>query len=315
MSRNRPSIDHILIEKVPAGSHLLVGVSGGMDSVVLLSGLAKAARQSKLRLAVAHINHNLRVDSKLDLEFVEKLSASLQVPYYSKSVWHDGESNIESWGRNERYKFFEEVRLKIQADYVVTAHTANDVAETLLMRLISGKELNSIAEREHQRALLRPLLTITREDIEKYATENNLSHREDPSNADLKFLRNQIRHKLLPYLSADFEPNILQILSETAREIQDDLRSLSEMAQRVADRIPLVEGCRDWRRNMAKELESMDPAVSWRVVRALLKPKLGFNLGRGHCRRVVQLITNDIIAVELPGSLRLASREGGLVFE
>jgi tRNA(Ile)-lysidine synthetase-like protein len=315
MSRNRPSIDHVIVEKVPAGTHLLVGVSGGIDSIVLLFALSKAARQLKLQLSVAHLNHNLRADSQLDLEFVEQVSANLQVAFHSKSVWHDGVSNIEAWGRTERYKFFNELRFEVGADYVVTAHTANDVAETLLMRLISGKELNSIGEKEEQRALIRPLLGVTRYEIERYAAENKLLHREDPSNRDLKYLRNKIRHELVPYLAGNFEPRILEILSERARETQDDLRALSELAQKVADRAPFEEGSREWRRGICRELETVDPAVAWRIVRALFKPKLGFNLGQGHCRKVLQLIANDIIAVELPGGLRLASREGGLVFE
>ncbi len=315
MSREALLIEDTLSKKVPIGSHLLVGVSGGIDSMVLLTALSKRAAQLKIKIDVAHLNHNLRTDATLDAEFVRAESASLALPFHTKSVNFSGDGNIEAWGRAERYLFFREVKIATGADYVVTAHTANDVAETLLMRLISGKELNSIAETEAQRSLLRPFLSVTRGQIESYASVTGVRFREDSSNSELTYLRNRVRLELIPFLQEKFEPNITEILSERARETHDDLRCLDSLASQIALNHPLKEGDREWRQAIKVALVGVDSALDWRVARAILKPKLGFNLSRGHSRRVIQLIKNDITAVELPGGLRLASRNGGLVFE
>ena len=198
-------------------SKIIVGVSGGSDSVCLLDVLNKLAPKYGFQLHIAHVNYGLRDKaSDLDEVFVRKLAAKYELPLsvlIAKKRQYSG--NLESNLRKIRYDYFEELRLEIGFDNVAVAHNQDDQAETVLMRIIRGSGLNGLSAMKAKSVkIIRPLLGTSKGDILAYVKENKLKYRTDKSNADIKFLRNSIRHGLLPYLEKNFNPSIKKTLSE-----------------------------------------------------------------------------------------------------
>jgi tRNA(Ile)-lysidine synthase len=312
MSRKNTTVEKGLAELVPYGTKLLLAVSGGIDSMVLLHACYQKKALKGIHLEVAHIDHSLRDDSIHDSEFVRNECAKLGVPFHLKKLSPPDDENIEAWARNERYSFLVETRSRLGLDYIMTAHNANDVAETLIMRLISGKELNSISEYEEQRRLIRPLLGVTREAISEYASANSVPFREDPTNRQEVYFRNRVRNKLIPSLQKDYEPRIVEILANTATDLQADINCLNQIASTIALKFPFKDGDKAWRRELKAELLATEPGLRWRVIQLIMHPKLGFNLGREHCQRLWEVISGDIVGVELPGGISIRTHEGGL---
>jgi tRNA(Ile)-lysidine synthase len=312
MSRKDTTVENGFSDAVPSGARLLIAVSGGIDSMVLLDACSKGKALKRIHIEVAHIDHSLRPDSVSDSEFVKSECGKLGIPFHLKKLSPPDNGNIEAWARNERYSFLGETRTRLGLDFILTAHNANDVAETLLMRLISGKELNSISEYEEQRKLIRPLLGVRRDAINDYASLNKVAFREDPTNKQEIYFRNRVRNSLIPLLQRDYEPRIVEILADTARHLQSDISCLNQIAERVSVRFPFKDGDKEWRRALKNELLSAEPGLRWRVIQRIMHPKLGFNLSREHCQRLFELISGDITGVELPGGISIRTHEGAL---
>lgn len=218
---------------------VLVAVSGGADSVALLRGLCAIRMSGPGRLVVAHANHQLRGEqSNADQAFVVELAERLKLPcelaglpvVEQASAMGDG---MESAARELRYAFFREAAGRIGARYVVTAHTADDQAETVLHRVLRGTGLAGLAGIPRARSLgeaatlLRPLLGLRRSDVESYLTFLGQTCRQDETNLDLCFTRNRLRHDLLPKLAAEYNPQVVDSLVR--------LGSLAGEAQRVIE--------------------------------------------------------------------------------
>lgn len=234
---------------------LVVGVSGGVDSVVLLHALVQTWRTFALTtpLVVAHVNYQLRRSARGDEKFVARLAASYQLPYVCLRVsprQHPKTGNLQAWAREVRYQFFAKIAAARKITHIAVAHTATDQAETVLMHLLQGAGLEGLAGMRpsrglsmratklsahaprNQRMLIRPLLNTTREEILGYARRAKLRFREDPTNASPKFLRNRIRHSLLPALTA-LEPRAVQHLAKSAAILAHD-------AEWIAAHIPTL---------------------------------------------------------------------------
>ncbi len=184
-----------------ANQKLLVAVSGGVDSVVLLHLLVK----SNYSVAIAHCNFKLRgTESEEDEKFVRKLAEKYQLPIYVKQCPANDYASrhkltIQEAARNLRYRFFDELIKQKGFEKVAVAHHADDNLETFFINLFRGGGLHGLKGIPVQRGhYIRPLMFATREQIEQYALENDLQWRNDSSNSSLKYLRNKIRHKLLP---------------------------------------------------------------------------------------------------------------------
>ncbi len=314
MSRGKAPLIETLLQTIPRKSSLLLCVSGGIDSCVLLHSVSQVARRLDLKLEIAHVNHKLREGSDEDAKFVEALAEKAGLSFHLKSApSKTPKRNIEAWGRDLRYTFFESVRVKEKLSYVVTAHSASDNAETFLMRIIANRDPRTIVARDEVRKLLRPLLTVTRKEIEEYAKENNISYREDPSNSDLRFLRNRIRRSTIPYLAKEFDPRIVEVLSARARLVSEDMRALDSMADLALGKIrETTFGTRAWMKGVRIALEGAPPALQWRMVESLLLPKLGFKLGGARSLDVVGWILGDKLSIQLPGGVSLRRKEGGI---
>lgn len=204
----------------------VLACSGGVDSRVLLDLLSKLPDMWQIK-AVLHVNHNLRATSDRDMVFVEDLAKIYGLPCHVLNVCPcSREGTNESWGREMRYAFFEERRSFLSAEYVLTAHHADDEIETFLFKLITGRnnyDFNFIAARDEQRRILRPLISCQKSEIITYANTAHLAYVEDETNADSIATRNIIRNDIIPHFSRinrNYREHLLTHIEGQAREKQ-----------------------------------------------------------------------------------------------
>ncbi|MBT0664602.1 tRNA lysidine(34) synthetase TilS [Geobacter pelophilus] len=217
------------------GQTVVVAVSGGVDSIVLLDYLVSRRTSLGLSLIVAHLNHSLRGnESDGDEAFVSLLAQGYGVPFECRRedivarAARTGLS-LEEAGREARYAFFSDVARISGADVVAIAHHLDDQAETVLLRLIRGSGTTGLAGMSHRSAdgrYIRPLLDVERSEIERFVTSRKLGFRTDSSNSDSSFLRNRVRLELLPLLT-EYNPAIARRLAETAGIMAADEAILS----------------------------------------------------------------------------------------
>lgn len=194
----------------PTGKYI-IAVSGGVDSVVLLDLLRNL---DGLDLVVAHYNHGIRDDSDLDEEFVGNIARS------NKYIFETAKGNLgpdasEDLARQKRYEFLEIVKQKHQALAVITAHHQDDIIETCFINLVRGTGRRGISSLSSKSGLYRPLLSVSKEQLINYAKEHNIKWREDKTNKDTKFLRNNIRINVLAKMSPTERADILKIIDST----------------------------------------------------------------------------------------------------
>lgn len=209
-------------EMILPGERIIVAVSGGPDSMVLLHILHHLSSSLSCELIAAHLNHQLRPEADEEQSFVQTVCQEWGLPCYSRRVdiaAHAAEQkrNVEDLGREERYGFFTDLASRLAADKIATAHHQDDQAETVLMHMIRGtgiKGLRGILP--VQGKVIRPLLSTSKNDILSYAEANGLVYCTDESNQDTSFLRNRIRHYLLPALQQDYNPQMVRSLSNLA---------------------------------------------------------------------------------------------------
>lgn len=232
---------------IPEGSSILVAVSGGGDSVALLHLLVRFAEGSKIRLAVAHLDHGLRRGSRADRRFVEKLAAELGLPCLGDRrevapLRRSGESPEEA-ARRVRRAFLREARDRAGADSIAMGHTLDDQAETVLMRLARGAGATALTGMAPSGPgpFIRPLLRMERATLRDYLQGRELAFREDPSNRDLRFDRNRVRRLVLPVLREALNPRAARHLVKAAGRFREDALYLDELAGRTFAEISRAE--------------------------------------------------------------------------
>jgi len=293
-----------------------VAFSGGKDSSALLDALVRNARLLKVRVEACHVDHGLRPSSAEDAEFCREAAQRRGIECHVARLGpRPAGMNLEAWGREQRYKVLREVRSARKLDWIVTAHTANDVAETLLIRLLANKELNSIERSDEQRRLLRPLLGISRSQIEEYVARHALEFREDPSNADVSLVRNRIRLALLPRLESDFDPSMVWILAERAQALAADCAALQHLAEEAAAQLGGIQaGDPAWLARCSAVLKQAPEAQRWRIAEALVEPISGYRIGEKAAREVAGLLLGEVPAVQLRAGLALCRDRFGLAW-
>jgi tRNA(Ile)-lysidine synthase len=219
-------------------------VSGGADSVALLRVLVALRQRLGLSLHVLHVNHGLRAEGDSEAAFVESLGLRWGVPVMVERVHvvrEPGES-LEAQARGQRYAAFLKWARALGACRVALGHTADDQAETVLMRLLEGAGPRGLAGIPPVRGrFIRPLIEIRRREIEAELNGAGLTWVEDPSNRDPKFLRNQIRHDLLPFLAASYNPGISEALCRAAALARELVEDVERLAAQELDRLARAE--------------------------------------------------------------------------
>jgi tRNA(Ile)-lysidine synthase len=309
--------------------HILVGLSGGADSSVLLLLLTKLARKYRLRLAAAHLNHGLSGrPSRRYFETARDLARKLRVPFYSKKVRVQAiavknKRCIEESGRIERYRFFESLAGKIGANKIATAHHLDDQAETLLMRLLRGSALRGLGgipcKRPQGRILvIRPLLNSQKKDILACAKESKLRYCSDPSNRDLSFTRNRVRHVLLPHLAKVYNAKICSTLSNLQKVCSESQDFLEKEARNVYKNLRLKAKKPRAVRLKLRGLKRLHPALCREVLLCAVAELKGDakSLTRDHFEGMTDLLGSEEHGLEthLPQRITVLKNRSDLEF-
>jgi tRNA(Ile)-lysidine synthase len=303
-----------------AGRGVLVAVSGGLDSVALLHALHEISQDLGLKLGVGHVNHGLRgVEADADQSFVAERAAALGLAFRAARVapaaLREGRSSrarptLQEAARRLRYEALGALAAALGAERIATAHTADDQAETVLLRVLRGTApsgLAGIPARSPDGRVVRPALRTFRADLERFAAERGLSWREDPSNRSERFARSRLRGRL-PDLARDFNPKLLRALVDLA-EAQERENSWigAEVAREAGDRFFEEQGAL-WIE--AKDWSALPEALAWRLAReALRRMGGGRDVSRTHLARVARFLAEPRAGrrLELPGGLVLAA--------
>jgi tRNA(Ile)-lysidine synthetase-like protein len=296
---------------------VVVGVSGGADSMALLSLMSELCEEWSVSLTAAHFNHQLRLraqdESKIVAAFCRDRSISYRegVPNQRFTT-----GNLEDWARRVRYQFLEEVRRDVVADWILTAHTKNDVVETFLIKAVSHKEITSIEQCDERRKVFRPFLKVTRSEIEAFLTEYRIEWVVDDSNYDLSRLRNKVRHLLIPFLTQEFGEHLPETLAQTASSLAEDINALRHAyAPNVERCSELTFGTREWIKCLRAELATLPDAARWRFVEEVLLVRVGFKIGRRSALRAVSFLDSTSARLQLPGNVSLVRKAGGIIVE
>ena len=237
---------------VEGGDHLLVAVSGGMDSVALLHLLMALREPLDIQLTVCHLNHSLRGEESIrDEEFVRSLAESLGLAFEGgredlRAITRERDGSLQEVARAVRYAFFEEVALRTGATKVALGHTSDDNAETVLMRFIKGSSARGLRGIPPVRErYIRPLIETGRGEVETFIRERGIEYVEDSSNRTMNYLRNRIRGELIPFIEEKYNPNLRETLNREASVIARDDDYLSCEAERASGGVVVERGVGD----------------------------------------------------------------------
>ncbi|ACD51608.1 tRNA lysidine(34) synthetase TilS [Clostridium botulinum] len=267
-------VDNNLIK---SGDKILVALSGGPDSLCLLNILKELREELDIEIGAAHLNHLLRgEDAFKDEEFVISTCKEMNIPYYVKRVdinkySKEHKLSSELAGRNVRYGFFDEILKKDGFNKIATAHNANDQAETIIFRLMRGTGLEGLGGIKvcREDKIIRPILCLTRKEVEKYIKEKNLNPRIDKTNFEKIYNRNKIRLDIIPYIQNNFNEDIVKTLNRMSLLIQKDnafierlcIKAYNEYCKKNTDSKFYI---------LKKELFKEDQAIVTRIIRTAL---------------------------------------------
>ncbi len=225
---------------IQAGDKLLIGLSGGPDSVFAIHFFSKFKQRFKVNLSAVHINHKIRgVDADKDEQFSRKLCDSLGIEFVSQEVdipalKTKSKKSVEEIAREERYKIFLKTAEEFGADKIITAHNQNDNTETVLLNLIKGTGVKGLSGIPVKRGkIIRPLLCVSKEEILEYLWQNKIRYRIDKSNLESDYQRNFLRHKVIPKL-AEINPSLDQGVFRTSRNLSLVSKELETVTQNLA---------------------------------------------------------------------------------
>ena len=265
--------------RVAPDKNLLICLSGGSDSVALTALFSLLAPRRNLKLSALHINHNLRAEAEDDAKFARDLCSSLHIPYYEESVpvadiAKSSGKGLEETGRAARYQAANHLADNIGADYILLGHQLDDLCEDLVLRLLRGSGWPALAGmRRREGRFFRPFLHVKSDVLRRFLREMNIPWRHDASNDDLSFLRNRVRHQIVPALAAE-NPSF----TESARRLHI-AANLDDEFWREYLESSLQSALREMKRDssyclieLKKEtLSSLHPAARLRLYRLIVK--------------------------------------------
>ncbi|MEW6008412.1 MAG: tRNA lysidine(34) synthetase TilS [Candidatus Omnitrophota bacterium] len=308
------------------GDSVLVGASGGPDSTALVYVLNSLKKELKITLRLAHLNHLLRrTESYRDMEFVKKTAKKLNIPIDLKIVNISKLANkgsVEEFSRKERHKFFREIVRKCSIKKIALGHNQDDQAETVLMRLIRGSGLYGLQGIVPNRLLegltfVRPLLEVSRSDINSYLKRIKVKPCTDSSNLENTFFRNKIRNRLIPFLESGFDRNIKKHLANLAQILSLDYQYLETAAKTRLDTTVTTKTKSKVSFDLKKFLK-LHIAIQRMIIRMAISHILGSTrkFDYRHWQEIEDLIRNRPIdsVVDLPKGLSVKKIKEKLVF-
>ncbi len=302
--------------------NIVVGVSGGSDSVFLLHALVEVKKHLPIFITAAHFNHGIRGEaSDRDEQFTRSLCKKKGVPLQGEKWERPDGSFSEEEARKARYTFFEKVCEAVKADALALAHTRDDDAETILFRFLRGSGLLGLRGIPYTRSfgsfrIIRPLKEISKEEICSYLREKKISWCEDASNFDLRYTRNRIRHHLLPLLEKEFNPKIREGLVRFGRNVAEDYEYLQKEGDAAFEKTVLTEGKRSivFKR---KAFQTFPPAIQKQLFRQAVR-RLGADMdeiGYSDWEMVVGYLGQKNFRCTLPGPLHVRGTPTKFAFQ
>lgn len=294
--------------------HIIVGVSGGADSISLLHFLNKIKEKLSLKITAVHINHRMRgeesnEDNNFVIEFCKNLNISLKC--FSYNIYSESKKlslNVEETGRKYRYDSFQNVLKEENASKIAIAHNKNDNAETIIMRFFRGSGMKGLSgipfKRNH---IIRPFLNCTRNDIEKYCISNNLSYRNDSSNNMDIYTRNKIRLNLIPYLKEKINPNIVDNLVNMSTIFKEENEFLDNIAKEALKNIIISKSIEYTCINI-ELLKNYDKVIQKRIIRICISKfnKELYNISLKHINMILDLLYKQTgKLINLPNNINI----------
>ncbi|MFH1848480.1 MAG: tRNA lysidine(34) synthetase TilS [Candidatus Omnitrophota bacterium] len=309
------------------GDRVIVGVSGGPDSMALLYALLFLQDRYRLYIHVAHLNHKIRkADAKRDADFVRDTAKKLRLPVTIKdadvpALARRKKLSLEHAAREARYEFYRSLAKKLKAGKVALGHTQDDQAETVLMRLIKGAGLLGLGGIAPIRgfdgiAIIRPLLDISKSDIKKFLRKRKIAFRIDRTNKDTIYFGNKIRLRVLPLLERDFNPAMKKSLAQAASNLRVDYNFIyKEAKKKFARYAGISKGKVELRLGFLRE----DPALRRMLVRMAIERVKG-DLNRityRHWEDIAELLAgeNKEWMLDLPGGLAVMLKGRYMIVE
>ena len=282
------------------GDTLVLGVSGGPDSMCMLNALINC-QKNKCKIIVAHVNHMIRDEAKQDEQYVEQYCKKNGIEFYSKSIdvkkiANNNKIGLEEAGRIARYQFFDEILNKTKANKIVIAHNKNDKVETILMNILRGSGIEGLKGIEPKRGnIIRPLIECERNEIEKYCEQNQLNPRIDKTNFEDIYSRNKIRNIVIPYVQKEFNPNIIKTINRLSEISIEQDEYIEKQAKKAYEQMILEEQQKQIILDL-KKFNSQEIVIKSKLIRYTIKRLFGStnNIEKIHIDDIIKLCNNNI---------------------
>lgn len=288
------------------GDRLVLGVSGGPDSIAMLNILNDIRNDKKLHIEfdiiVAHVNHLIREEAKDDERFVKDFCKRINVPFYSKSidvqkVANNNKIGTEEAGRNARYDFFDEVLAKTNSNKIAIAHNKNDKVETMIMNILRGSGTTGLKGIEpiKNNKYIRPLIECERSEIEEYCAQNNIEPRIDRTNFENIYTRNKIRNVVIPYIKKEFNPNIIKTMDRLSELVKEEDEYLENTVKSKYKELIVEEKEKEYIMNL-KEFNKLEKVIKSRLLLYTISRLLGTTKGieKIHIEDIIKLCEKNI---------------------
>lgn len=288
-----------LIEK---NDHIVLGVSGGPDSTCLFHIFLELQKQIKFTFVVCHINHKIREEADEDEQYVENMCKIHNIPFFVKreqiiDIAKKQKIGTEEMGRKVRYEFFNEILKQQNANKIATAHTKNDLSETVLMNLLRGTGLSGLKgiEPKRENKYIRPLIECEKQEIDEYCKEKRLEPKIDKTNFENIYTRNKIRNKLIPYLKEEFNPNIIESLARMSEIISNEDKYIENLTKKYYNEIFINKSETEIILDL-KKFNNLDLVIKNRIVLYTITTLFNSSAGieKKHIEDIIKLCGNNI---------------------
>lgn len=294
----------LLTELIKSGDKIVLGVSGGPDSMCMLDIIRELKEKEIIDfdIYVAHINHMIREEAIEDEKYVQDYCQKYNIECYIKRadvlrIADENKIGTEEAGRKVRYDFFEEVLRKTGANKIAIAHNKNDKIETIIMHLLRGSGLSGLKGIQPIRdnKYIRPLIECERQEIEQYCEERKLHPRIDKTNFENEYTRNKIRNIVIPYIQKEFNPNIIQTLSRLSEVATDESNYIELQTQKAYNKLFLEKSDKQIVLNL-KVFNEQDNVIQKRLILKTIKELNGSTdrIEKVHIEDIIKLCTNNI---------------------
>lgn len=282
-----------LLNKLENNDTVVLGTSGGPDSMCLLDLLIKIREKKPINIIVAHVHHNVRKESDEEALFVKNYCAQHNCSFEMYHISEYPKTNFHEYARQVRYAFFKQLIKKYQAKYLMTAHHADDLMETILMRLVRGSNLKGYIGFKQETiyenyTLLRPLISVTKQEINTYNIQNKIEYRLDASNFKEKYTRNRYRLHILPFLKAE-NPQVHQKFLKFSHEMAEIDDYLTESLKDALTKVMVFDKVN------VREFNKLHALIKKRVVEYILMGEYQNNLKditNHHVSLIIELLNS-----------------------